>query len=56
MDQKKKRVYYMHGELQVHPVVQTEFPIVQMTFPGIKGFKRYTPAFQELIFWYYFAN
>jgi hypothetical protein len=56
MDQKKKTVYYVHGEPQVFPTIQTEFPIIKMVYPDTKGVNKYSTVLKEIIFWYYFPN
>ena len=51
-----KKVYYLQGEPQALPAVQTDFPLITMVYPGIKGKSRYSQAFRDLIFWHLFQN
>jgi len=56
MEAKKKRVYFLQEEPQVHKAVQTEFPILKMVNPGKPKEERFTKEFKELIYWNWFEN
>lgn len=53
---KSKKIYHLNGDVTPMQELQTEFPIIRMIYPGIKGREKYSTAFKELLFWYYSFN